>query len=497
MSTLLRVARHGALASLLVVAACGQSGVAQQVNRSTAQETTRATASPPQAPVDTLTAARLSGAFRAAAERALPAVVYVSVESRPTTVRVVPDFPYFSIPRTPNERQVPVTGTGSGFVFDSRGYIMTNAHVVRDAINVTVQLHDGRVFDAEVVGADASTDVAVLKINPRKGETLPIAELGDSDNLRVGDWVLALGNPLGLEFTVTAGIVSAQGRSIGILRQNSETALEAFIQTDAAINRGNSGGPLVDLMGRVIGINTAIESPNGYNAGYGFAIPINLARRVASDLLEYGELRRPRLGVEITDVTDVAAELYGLKDRSGALVSSVQEGLPAARAGIQLGDVITAVDGRPVRNGSELLVTLAQYRPGDKVRLTVIRDQKAREITVELAQFESVAARGPERKTRQTAEDLLGFSVAPLTSNRARDLGYSGSEGVVIREVSPRITTGGLAPNMVVLKINGQKVTTPRDVERIAERLEPGDPVAVVVWVPGVGERLVTYRTRR
>lgn len=497
MSTLLRVARRGAAASLLVVAACGQSGVAQQADRATTQSVSRTAASEPPAPIDTLTAARLSGAFRAAADRALPAVVYVSVESRPPTVRAVPDLPFFRNPRTPDVQQRPVTGTGSGFVFDARGYVLTNAHVVRDAINVTVQLHDGRVFDAEVVGADASTDVAVLKINPRKDEVLPIAELGDSDRLRVGDWVLALGNPLGLDFTVTAGIVSAQGRSIGILRQSNETALEAFIQTDAAINRGNSGGPLVDLMGRVIGINTAIESPTGFHAGYGFAIPINLARRVADDLMEYGELRRPRLGVEITDVTDVAAELYGLKDRSGVLVNSVQEGLPAARAGIQLGDVITAVDGRPVRNPSELLITVAQYRPGDKVRLTVIRDRKPREITVELGQFETVAARGPERRARQGAEELLGFSVAPLTAAHARELGYSGTEGVVIRDVSPRITTANLAPNMVVLRINGQKVTTPRDVERIADRLEPGDPVEVVVWVPGGGERLVTYRTRR
>src|SRR5690606_25721911 len=250
--------------------------------------------------LDTLTASSLSGAFRSAAATALPAVVQVEVQSRVSAAssRRLP----FMIPGMPQDEMPVQRGTGSGFIIDEQGHVMTNNHVVEGADRIVVRLTDGREYDASIVGTDPNTDVAVIRLEGAEGESFPVSQFGNSDALKVGDWVLALGNPLGLDFTVTAGIVSAKNRSINILQNEMNTQLEAFIQTDAAINRGNSGGPMVDLLGRVVGINTAIESGTGFFAGAGFAIPINLARKVGGDLIEYGVVHRPRLGIQITAV---------------------------------------------------------------------------------------------------------------------------------------------------------------------------------------------------
>src|SRR5690606_31873336 len=236
------------------------------------------------------------------------------------------------------------------------------------AERIIVRLADGREFDASVVGADPNTDVAVIRINARQGESFPVSQFGDSDALRVGDWVLALGNPLGLDFTVTAGIVSAKNRSINILQNEMNTQLEAFIQTDAAINRGNSGGPMVDLLGRVVGINTAIESGTGFFAGAGLAIPINLARTVGGDLLESGAVHRPRLGIQFTAVDAADAEVYGLPSVAGAEISTPPaDGTPAAEAGIRMGDVIVSIEGEPIRTVAELQARVARMRPGETI----------------------------------------------------------------------------------------------------------------------------------
>src|SRR5690606_6824878 len=265
--------------------------------------------------------------------------------------------------------EAPREGSGSGFIFDSRGYVMTNRHVVADADEVIVTLSDGREYRATVVGTDPMTDVAVIRIDPNGGKPLPVATLGSSEDLQVGDWVLALGNPLGLDFTVTAGIVSAKGRNVGILRREANlSAVEAFIQTDAAINPGNSGGPLADLTGRVVGVNTAIASATGFYAGYGFAIPIEVARKVANDLIEHGVVRRPRLGVLVEEINATDAEVYGLDEVAGAEVKQVQEGTPAAKAGLKVGDVIVGLDGVPIRTATQLISSLAQREPGEKVR---------------------------------------------------------------------------------------------------------------------------------
>jgi serine protease Do len=306
--------------------------------------------------------------------------------------------------------------------------------------------------------------------------------------------VLALGSPLGLDFTVTAGIVSAKGRQL----TGRRLALESFIQTDAAINPGNSGGPLVDLNGSVIGINTAIFGAQRF-VGYGFAIPIDLANRVISDLLEYGEVRRPRLGVQISDVTAVDAEAYGLDEVSGADINVVEPGSPADEAGLQIGDVIVAVDGAAVENATDLTTTLARKQPGDDVQLTVFRKGDRKKITVELGRFETSEAEGQER--RQASRDLtklLGFRVETLTPQIAERLGVERREGVVIAEVAPfsSAANAGIRPGQVVLEINGREVRRVRDVSAIADDLESGDVVSIRLLIPDVGETIVNYRAR-
>jgi len=351
----LQRAREAAgVTALLLAFACRSGTAAQDTGQDRpdrgqrAREQIREQLGGVPARVDTAIASALSNAFRAAADRALPAVVQVTVE-RGTQVagRTVPlpdMFRYFfGLPEGGPDQQIPLPpqqSTGSGFIFDQQGHIVTNNHVVADAERVRVRLVDGREYAAEVVGTDPSTDVALLKVRAGNEERLPVLAFADSDSLRVGDWVLALGNPLGLDFSVTAGIVSARGRQI----TGRTGALEAFIQTDAAVNPGNSGGPLVDLLGRVVGVNTAIVGGPRF-VGYGFAVPINLARRVVSDLLEYGYVRRPRVGVSVSDVTAVDAEAYGLDRIAGAQVKTVEAGSPADRAGIEVGDVVVALDG--------------------------------------------------------------------------------------------------------------------------------------------------------
>lgn len=450
----------------------------------------------PPSEVDVSIARELSGAFRAAAHAALPAVVFIRVEKpaggdSPAQQIPEPFRRFFGIPEDQGEMP-PQQGLGSGFLIDQDGHIITNAHVVSGASYVNVRLVDGREFEAEVVGSDSSTDVAVLRIDS-DGE-LPVAELGSSDQLRVGDWVLALGSPLGLDFTVTTGIISAKGRRISA----REGTLEAFLQTDAAINPGNSGGPLVDLTGKVVGVNTAIYGGRTF-VGYGFAIPVDLTRRIVSDLLEYGEVRRPRLGVRVSDVTAVDAEAYGLDEVAGAEVNTVEDGSPAAEAGLELGDVVVAIDGDPVADASELVTTLARMRPGDEVELGVVRDGDRRSVTVELGQFEAADDRaGEQGRGAEGVQQKLGFRVEPLTPEIAAQLGLDRSSGPVVAEVAPfsAAANAGIRPGMVVLEVNGETVDSPRDVASAARDIEAGRVVSLRLLVPRLGETIVNYRPR-
>ncbi|HEX7050298.1 MAG TPA: Do family serine endopeptidase [Longimicrobiales bacterium] len=484
---------------VLTLTACGPTAAARAQEPPSTKSAAGAAAADAADAVDTLSALRLSAAFRQAAERAMPAVVAITAVSEPTVVRRRGGrFPFFfDIPE--GARVIPQRGQGSGFIFDERGYILTNRHVVEDADELQVTLPDGRQYTATVVGTDPSTDVAVIKIEPRDGEDLPTAVLGSSDRARVGDWVLALGNPLDLQFTVTAGIISAKGRSLGILRDDVDTALEAFIQTDAAINPGNSGGPLVDLSGRVVGINTAIKSRTGFYAGYGFAIPITIASRVAEDLIKYGAVHRPRLGVQVSPVNEADAEVYGLDKIAGAEVVNVQPGTPAAEAGLQLGDVIVELDGEPIADATELTMRLARRQPGDRVDLGLIRNGDRRTVTVELGQFETPQAPERERRKRPVVAELLGFHVVPLTEERAAEMDLEQTDGVVVDDVDPfgPAAAAGIRPGVTILKMNGKEVDSVRDVERIARDLEPGDIVSLVVQHPAIGRTIINYRTAR
>jgi serine protease Do len=301
----------------------------------------------------------------------------------------------------------------------------------------------------------------------------------------VGDWVLALGNPLDLAFTVTAGIVSAKGRNLNILLNAAGTQLEAFIQTDAAINPGNSGGPLVDLFGRVVGVNTAIQSPTGLFSGAGFAIPINLVRKVADDLIRYGVVHRPRLGVTIQDVNSADAEVYRLPSLAGVEIASVTPGLPAEKAGVRMGDVVLAVNDVPVESVTDLQVRIAGLQPGQVVKLGLIRSGAPMEVTVALAQF---APAEPMARpiTRVTDRPRLGFSARLISALEARNWRLQPKEMVAIDRIDPYgpAYEAGLRGNVQLVEIDGKRIESLADIERIAQDLEPGQVVSVVIVGP-------------
>ncbi|HSJ14240.1 MAG TPA: trypsin-like peptidase domain-containing protein [Longimicrobiales bacterium] len=431
----------------------------------------------------------LSQAFRHAAGRALPGVVHVQVEGRsrsgqdPFGRRVTPQ---------------PVRGAGSGFVIRPDGHILTNNHVVEGATRVTVVTQAREEYEARVVGRDPNTDLAVLRIDARG---LPVVALGDSDAAGVGDWVVALGYPLQLGVTATAGIVSAKGRAINIIDRSEEAPapLEYFIQTDAAINPGNSGGPLVDLEGRVVGVNSAIKSQTGFYNGYGFAIPVNLARRVADDLIAYGHVRRPRLGLQLAEVDPVDVEIYSLPRAAGAEVVFVEDGAPAARAGVRLGDVIIAVNGDALDSSADLTERIALLDPGSRVNLEIIRYGKPVRIAVELGEFPAARVENAAPNARADERDArLGFGALNLTPQIARQLRIQAREGVVIRGVArgSAAERAGLGDGLVVESINGTKVNSVQDLERAASGLRPGSPVSLIIVEGDGSRRIVNYRVR-
>ncbi|MFW5950698.1 MAG: Do family serine endopeptidase [Gemmatimonadota bacterium] len=446
--------------------------------------------------VDTSAAAALSATFRAAAAQAMPSVVTVQVTTRPQGSQRQTPFPFPFFEQPPQGEAPPQVGTGSGFVFTAEGHILTNNHVVENATDITIRFPDGRIYDdVEVVGRDPNSDIAVVLIND--GDEFRPLEIGNSDRLQVGDWVLALGYPLGLGFTVTAGIVSAKGRSLGIIQR--ETAIEAFIQTDAAINRGNSGGPLVDLFGRVIGVNTAIFSPTGAYAGNGFAVPSAIAVSVAGDLIEYGHVRRPQLGVRISPVNEAQAELYGLDRIAGAFVSEVVPGGPADEAGLRPEDVIVSLDGQPIEDSSDLITRLARRDPGAEVTLGVVRDGQRRNVEVELGEFEAEPAETEVARGGTSAQELLGLEITDVTPRILGDLGIDRDvDGVVVTGVSSLGPAAGqLQRGDIILELNRQRVTSVRDLQRVVRGIERGDVVVVRVISAATGNEAVrTFRVR-
>jgi len=493
--------------SALLLTACGrEAGLHAQATEAREQVRERLG---PIAAIDTATAFRLSNTFRAAADRALPAVVYIAVVAeRPVAQqqRQIPDelrrmLPpgFFNMPEDPG----PQGGTGSGFIIDAQGHIMTNNHVVSGATRIMVRTLDGREYEARFIGGDVNTDVAIIKVEPRAGETLPVAQLGNSDETRIGDWVIALGNPLGLEFTVTAGIISAKGRQLrqaASLTGSEAPPLEAYIQTDAAINPGNSGGPLVDLFGRVIAMNTAISAQSFI--GHGFAVPIDIARRVAADLMEHGYVRRPRIGVTVTPVDGADAEVYGLPRIAGAEITSVQEGQPGARAGLRAGDVVLAIDGRAIEDATDLTTTLARMQPGQQATFTIWRDRRRQDVRITLGEFDHPQATTANAPAAPRAADRIGFSVLPITAEEAARLGLPREAGLLIDEVidfGPAAGRGVVprsARPQLLRSINGRAVRTLDEFEDVVSGLDPGDVVSLRVSERGVTEQVINYRLR-
>jgi len=348
------------------------------------------------------------------------------------------------------EREYKQNSLGSGFIISSDGYIFTNNHVVAKADKIKVKLSNGREYDAEVKGRDPNTDLALIKI--KADEKLPVVELGDSDKLRVGDWVLAIGNPFGLDHTVTAGIVSAKGRVIGA------GPYDNFIQTDASINPGNSGGPLFSLDGKVVGINTAIVAQG---QGIGFAVPVNIARDILKDLKEKGHVTRGWLGLSIQDITPDMAENMKLQDRQGALVGQVFPGDPADKAGIKTGDIIIAVDGRRIQDTHELLRIVASLTVGRQVEVLIIRNGREERKNVTVAE---------RKETREIAAgskgyEQLGLTVQEITPEMARALKLTEQGGVVITRVNPNSPADDahLKVNDVILQVNRVRVQALKD----------------------------------
>ena len=366
------------------------------------------------------------------------------------------------------------TSLGTGFVISSDGYVVTNNHVVHEADEVLVKMSDGTEWEAKVIGSDSKLDLALVKI---EAKGLKAAKLGDSEKLRVGDWVVAIGNPFGLQQTVTAGIVSAKGRVIG------SGPYDDFIQTDAAINPGNSGGPLFNRKGEVVGINTAIMSRSGGSNGIGFAIPINLAKSVLDDLREKGHVTRARLGVHITDVDKETMEALGLKNREGALVPQVEAGSAADKAGIRAGDVIISIDGTPIRKSHDLPIRVARHTPGDKVKIGIIRDGKEKiiDVIVEAMPEDTVAKnRGQQREESKVR---IGVVVEDLTRELAKELRTRVSAGVVIAQVQPGspAAASGIRRGDVIYRINGEDINGVKDFGEIAENFKHGDVLRVML----------------
>jgi len=365
-------------------------------------------------------------------------------------------------------------GLGSGVVVTADGYILTNHHVVEGADRIRVDFADGRSYEARVIGRDQPTDLAVLKVPATGLTTIP---LGDSDAARVGDVVLAIGNPLGVGQTVTMGIVSAKGRATG----GGGDTFEDFIQTDAPINQGNSGGALVNLRGELIGINSQILSPVGFNIGIGFAIPVNMAQGVMHQLMKGGAVRRGMLGVTVQAVNGQMASSLGLSEARGAIVSDVQEGSPAARAGIRPGDVILALNGRPVDSNNDLRNHVAPLGPGATALLMLWRDGHERTVTATLAELPRSKTAG--RESAPAEGGRYGLAVEPLTPQRASELGAKASRGVVVTDVDPDgpAAEAGLQSGDVIEQVNGRAVASGPELRSALESAQGGKPALVLI----------------
>ncbi len=497
--------KFGGLVALAFALGLLFAGLLDLPTSSSAQEQAQASAIPTvQAPSipEAKPLVDLSDALAAVADKVRPSVVYIRAQrTERTTQRRLPPgmerfFPRFG-PNRPDFEQ----GSGSGFIVSADGYVLTNNHVVEGAETVIVRLLDRREFRAKVVGTDPNTDVAVLKIDAK---SLPPVALGNSEQARVGSWVLAIGNPLGegLTFTVTSGIVSAKGRALNGLPGRGVGSIQDFIQTDAAINPGNSGGPLVNVRGEVVGVNSAIASETGFYSGYGFAIPINLARTVMNQLITEGRVHRAALGVSIQDVSINDAQYVGLPEIRGVVVKDIpNEDSPARRAGMEPGDIIVAIDGKPVEYVGQLQQEVGFRKPGESVKVEVARKGGVRKtLNVKLQPLQEAtqlaAGDAPDSGSEATeagglVRRRLGLAVQPVTGAIAQELQLpADARGLVVTDVTP----GGPAWDVlfdeerggpdVIVSVEGKAVKTEADLRNALRAEGPGAVVTLRVYNP-------------
>lgn len=413
--------------------------------------------------------------FVEAAKIATPSVVSIKVKGKPKSNPLSDntfgdDFfrQFFGTPKQKNSNETPqALGQASGFVVSPDGYILTNSHVIRDADSITVIFNDEKEYDGKVIGHDPNTDLAVVKIDAKD---LPFLKLGDSEEVEVGEWVLAVGNPLGLQASVTAGIVSAKGRNnLDLLN------IEDFIQTDAAINMGNSGGPLVDLNGNVIGINTAIVSNAGGYMGIGFSIPSNIAQHIMDQLISSGEVTRGFLGVNLQRVDSNLAESFGLKKAEGALVVDVTPNSPAEKAGLKQGDVILKLNNTTVQNRTAFRNQISLTKPGTKVTLEFSRSGQTQTASVVLAAFPTTES--------PIADNKLGLEFEALTPEIAKNLGLINEQGVVISKVTQGSVAAwaGIKKGALIVAVNHKKVTSVAEVKDAIEKTEKSKPILLLI----------------
>ena len=401
--------------------------------------------------------------FTVAAENTVNAVVHVKTKIQPKSfgngnLQNDPFFDFFFGPGNGTPRQIePQMASGSGVIISTDGYIVTNNHVVSESDNIQVVLNDKRTFTATVVGSDPNTDIALLKIDAKE---LPTVVFGNSDDLKIGEWVLAVGNPFNLTSTVTAGIVSAKARNINIIA--SDLRIEAFIQTDAAINPGNSGGALVNTKGELVGINTAIASQTGSYAGYGFAVPVSIVSKVVADIKQFGTVQRAMMGVKIRDIDDDFAKEKKIKMLEGVYVDEVTDRSAAMEAGIKVGDVITKINEIAVKSASELQEQVGRHRPGDKISVTYLREDKEKTVTVMLRNRQ-----GDTGLIKNKGIEALGASFEEVSDELKQKLHISGGVQIVGLQKSSLLSQAGVQKGLVILKINNKPVRKVSDVESV------------------------------
>jgi serine protease Do len=468
-ASLRSVLRTGFIASVLLVLIAVTAGCRGRGPDNRSSDSGPVLESPPTHPGAAVTT------YADVVSQVAPAVVTIRSEKR---VRAPRPFPFFSDPffrelfgeggRAPQQQLQ--LGLGSGVIVTHDGYLLTNHHVIDGADEIEVETAGGRTYRVKVVGSDAPSDLAVLRID---GSNLPMLRLGDSDKVRVGDVVLAVGNPLGVGQTVTAGIISAKERSTGM----GNGTFESFLQTDAPINRGNSGGALVNTAGELIGINSQILSTSGGGSiGIGFAIPSNMARQVSEQLIKAGSVRRGKLGVSIQPLTPDISSSLGMKDTRGVIVNFVEPGSPADRAGIQQGDVITQLNGAPVESGNTFRNSIAGMVPGSEVTITIVRGGQQQQLKAKLAELGAAGGGSQEQGGGGEPPEpsgRFGMSINPLTPDIARQLGIRpGSAGVVVTDVDPAgaAAEAGIEPGDLILQVNRQPVRSVDDLRNALTR---------------------------